>query len=29
MTISPDEKWMACAKVEYGGSELMLIENFR
>ncbi|MBV8141010.1 MAG: PD40 domain-containing protein [Verrucomicrobia bacterium] len=28
MTISPDEQWMAYAKVEYGGSELMLIENF-
>jgi len=29
MAISPDEQWMAYTKVEYGGSELMLIENFR
>jgi len=29
MTISPDEHWMAYAKVEYGCSELMPIENFR
>lgn len=29
ITISPDEQWMAYAKVEYDGSELMLIENFR
>lgn len=28
MTISPDEQSMAYAKAKYGGSELMLIENF-
>jgi Tol biopolymer transport system component len=29
MSISPDERWMVYPKIDHGGSELMLVENFR
>ena len=28
-TVSPDRRWILCSQVDQGGSDLMLVENFR
>jgi hypothetical protein len=29
LTLSPDGRWMLFTQMDQGGSELMLVENFR
>jgi hypothetical protein len=29
MALSPDEKWLLYSQVDQGGSDLMLVDNFR